>query len=263
MKKNGVFLLAMILISAPLASPATSVPTHKSLLFADDYQEVGPYPSPFITDLFRTPTIGPPESAAWYEGCPSATAKLVDRLDGKAVEVVVPQGCHLDYIGNLGQAVGNKVFLLTWDIEIKAVNDGDGMFFVRFPRTTSGMQVLFGFLDEGRVIRFNGNPSLETLVDVGTFQAGTRYRVYFIWNLVAKTYSVFFDGAWIVDGEPIPDHFKVDAIEKFGFDINQFIAEQAGLSPAQGNIYYVDNIKFGPLREKSASLPQLMLLLGD
>ena len=104
---------------------------------------------------------------------------------------------------------------------------------------------------------------METLVHVGTFQAGTRYRVYFIWNLVAKTYSVFFDGAWIVDGEPIPGHFKVDAIEKFGFDINQFIAEQAGLPPAQGNIYYVDNIKFGPLREKSASLPQLMLLLGD
>ena len=258
MKKNGLFLLAIILISAPQASLAASIPTHKSLLFVDDYQEVGPYPSPFITDLFRIPTIG--LSAAWYEGCEFATAMVVSRMDGMAVEVNVPEGCHLDYIGNLGQAFGNKVFLLTWDIEIKAVNGGGGMFFVRFPRNDDGMQVLFGFLDDGRVIRFDGNPSLATLVHVGTFQAGTRYRVYFIWNLVAKTYSVFFDGAWIVDGEPIPDHFKVDAIEKFGFDINQFIAEQAGLSPAQGNIYYVDNIKFGPLREKSASLPQLMLL---
>ena len=261
MKKSGLFLLTMILISAPLALLAASIPTHKSLLFVDDYQEGG-YTMPDITDVFRTPTIGPPKSAAWYEGCESATAMLVSRMDGMAVEVNVPKGCHLDYIGNLGQAVGNKVFLLAWDIEIKAVYDGGGMFFVRFPRTTSGMQVLFGFLDDGRVIRFNGNPSLETLVPVGTFEAGTRYRVYFIWNLVAKTYSVFFDGAWIVDGEPIPDHFKVDAIEKFGFDINQFIADQEGLTPAQGNIYYVDNIQFGPL-QKSASLPQLMLLLGD
>ncbi|MDD4997295.1 MAG: hypothetical protein PHI99_04040 [Syntrophales bacterium] len=262
MKKSGLFLLAVILISAPLALLAASIPTHKSLLFVDDYQETGPYPSPFITNIFRTPTIGPPESAAWYEGCESATAKLLDRLDGKAVEVNVPEGCHLDYIGNLGQAVGNKVFLLSWDIEIKAVNGGGGMFFVRFPKNDDGMQVLFGFLDDGSVIRFNGNPSLATLVHVGSFQAGTRYRVYFIWNLVAKTYSVFFDGAWIEDGEPIPEHFKVDAIEKFGFDINQFIAESEGLTPAQGNIYYVDNIQFGPL-QKSASLPQLMLLLGN
>lgn len=259
MKKGMAFLLALILITAPLPSPAASIPTYKSLLFVDDYE--GAYVSADITNIFRIPTIG--LSAAWYEGCEFATAMLVSRMDGMAVEVNVPEGCHLDYIGNLGQAVGNKVFLLTWDIEIKAVYDGGGMFFVRFPRNDNGMQVLFGFLDDGRVIRFNGNPSLDTLVHVGTFQPGTRYRVYFIWNLVAKTYSVFFDGAWIVDGEPIPDHFKVDAIEKFGFDINQFIAEQAGLPPAQGNIYYVDNIKFGPLREKSASLPQLMLLLGD
>ncbi|OPY09704.1 MAG: hypothetical protein A4E68_00326 [Syntrophaceae bacterium PtaB.Bin095] len=262
MKKSGLFLLAMILISAPLASLAASNPTHKSLLFVDDYQE-RLYDRPEITDLFRSPTIGPPESAAWYEGCESATAMLVSRMDGMAVEVNVPEGCHLDYIGNLGQAVGNKVFLLSWDIEIKAVNGGGGMFFVRFPRNDDGMQVLFGFLDDGRVIRFDGNPSLATLVHVGTFQQETRYRVFFLWNLVAKTYSVFFDGAWIIDGEPIPGHFKVDTIENFGFDINQSIAEQAGLPPALGNIYYVDNIKFGPFREKPCSLPQLMLLLGN
>ena len=261
MKKSGLFLLAMILISAPLASQAASIPAHKSLLFVDDYQEVGPYPSPFITDVTRIPTIG--LSAAWYEGCESATAMLVSRMDGMAVEVNVPEGCHLDYIGDLGQAVGNNVFLLTWDIEINAVNGGGGMFFVRFPRNDNGMQILFGFLDDGRVIRFDGNPSLATLVHVGTFLPGIRYRVSFIWNLVTKTYSVFFDGAWIVDGEAIPGHFKVDAIEKFGFDINQFIAESEGLPPAQGNIYYVDNIKFGPLREKSASLPHMMLLLGN
>lgn len=258
--KGILFLFSIVLLWAPLITQAASLPAHKSLLFADDYQE-RLYDRPEITDLFRTPTIG--LSAAWYEGCESATAMLVSRMDGMAVEVNVPQECHLDYIGNLGQSVGNKVFLITWDIEIQAVNGGGGMFFVRFPRNDDGMQILFGFLDDGRVIRFDGEPSLATLVQVGTFQAGTRYRVYFIWNLVAKTYSVFFNGVRIVDGEPIPGHFKVDAIEKFGFDINQFIAESEGLPPALGNIYYVDNIKFGPLREKSVSLPQLMLLLGD
>ena len=261
MKKGAAIFLAVILISAPLPAQAASIPAHRSLLFADDYQEPAPS-SPFITNLFRTPTTG--LSAAWYDGCESAAAMLVDRMDGMAAEVSVPQGCHLDYVGYLNQAVGNKVFLLTWDIEIQAVNGGGGMFFVRFSRNdTTGMQVLFGFLDDGRVIRFDGEPSLATLVQVGTFQAGTRYRVYFIWNLVAKTYSVFFDGTWIVDGEPIPGYFKVDAIERFGFDLNQVIAESEGLPAAKGNIYYVDNIKFGPLLEKSVSLPQLMLLLGN
>ncbi len=88
MKKSGMFLLAVIAISAPLYAKAASIPTHKSLLFVDDYQE-GAYPMPDITDKFRTPTIG--LSAAWYEGCEWATAKLANRLDGMAVEVNVPR----------------------------------------------------------------------------------------------------------------------------------------------------------------------------
>jgi hypothetical protein len=56
---------------------------------------------------------------------------------------------------------------------------------------------------------------------------------------------VLFGGKWIVDHVPIPAHLKTAEIAQFGFDINQTI----GLPdhPAEGNIYTVDNIRFGPL----------------
>lgn len=256
--RRMLFLFAIFLLLAPLPAQAAPLPAHRSLLFADDYEE--PHLTPDITDLFRTPSIG--LSAAWYEGNSALSkALVVSRLDGQAAEVRVPQGCSLDYIGYLAQPGSNRIFLLSWDMEVKAVNGGGGMFFVRFETYPASMQVLFGFLDDGRLVRFPGQPSFDTLVEVGTFQGGTRYRVYLIWDLVSKSYSVFFDGVWVVDHEPIPSHFDVYAIQKFGFDVNQWMGLPG--NPAQGNIYYVDNIKFGPLKEKPTGLPWMPLILGN
>ena len=213
-------------------------------LLVDDYEGLGQDAD--ITDVFRTPTVGPTNSTAWYEGHGGSQAKSALHLDGLCAKVYVPSNAALDYISHLGTPCGGAPFLLTWDMEADAVDGGGGMFFVRFSRADdNGMQVLFGFLDDGRIIRFFDEPSNETYVEVGTFQAGVRYRTYFIYDLAKAEFSVLFDGKWIVDHAAVPALFKMDGITQFGFDVNQTL----GLpdQPALGNAYWIDNVRFGPL----------------
>jgi len=227
-----------------------------ALIFLDDFE--GYDLNTIITGMVRTPTFGPPDSAGWVSpnGPGPVQARVVAGLDGKAASLDVPQGCSLDYFGRLGGTLGNNIFLITWDIEVAAVNGGGGMFLIRFPRSNDplDMQVLFGFLDDGRLIRFSGEPAVDTLVPAGTFQAGTRYSVWFIYDLVLSHYRVSLNGVRVVDREPIPSYLAVSGIDKFGFDLNQ----QKGLpgNPPQGNTYYVDNIRFATL--ESAYLPILL-----
>ena len=229
-----------------------------SLIFLDDFE--GDALNADITNVFRTPAVGPPLSAAWYQAVGPAKAQVVNRLDGKAAQVTVPQGCSLDYIERLGGIYGNSVFSISWDIELAAINGGWGMFFVRFPTSDppNSMQVLFGFLDDGRLVRFSGKPAVDTLVSVGKFQSGTRYSVWLIYDLVSFRYSVSLNGIRVVDQEPIPGYLAVDGIDKFGFDINQKIT-LPDIPPSQGNTYYVDNIRFATL--ESIYLP-IVLSVG-
>jgi hypothetical protein len=226
-----------------------------SLIFLDDFQADGLDAD--ITNVFRTPTVGPPLSAAWYQAVGPAKAQVVNRFDGKAAQVDVPQGCSLDYIERLGGTYGNRIFLISWDLEVAAINGGWGMFFVRFPTSDppNSMQVLFGFIDDGRLVRFSGKPALDTLVSVGKFQAGTRYSVWLIYDLVSFRYSVSLNDVRVVDQESIPDHFALTGIDKFGFDINQKIT-LPDIPPSQGNTYYVDNVRFATL--ESIYLPILL-----
>ena len=211
-------------------------------------QAAGPW-SAFSNAAAQLDTLaptGPAASVAWYEGHGARTAVVTNGLDGQAARLTVPAGAALDYVAYLGAVVGPAAYLLTWDMEIAETNGGGGMFFVRFSRADgNGMQVLFGFLDDGRIIRFFDEPSYETYVEVGTFAAGTRYRTHFIYDLAAATFSVLFDGKWIVDHAAVPALFKLDGIGQFGFDVNQTL----GLpdQPALGNAYWVDNVRFGPL----------------
>ncbi len=226
-----------------------------TLISLDDYEGNFVSLDLDITGVFRTPTVGPPFSAAWYQPTGSSKAYLVQALDGQAARVVVPQGGSLDYIENLGGPYGNKIFWITWDIVVTEINGGWGMFFIRFPTVNNSMQILFGFLDDGRLIRFSGPPAVDTLVPVGTFQAGTRYKVRFEYDLISHCFSASLNGVRVVNREPIPSHFNVGAIDKFGFDINQKIT-LPDLPPAQGNMYYVDNIRFEEL--ESSYLPLVL-----
>jgi hypothetical protein len=241
------FLFLWLLWSLP--------PARATLISLDDYEGNFVSLDLDITGVFRTPSVGPPFSAAWYQPTGSAKAYLVQALDGQGARVAVPQGGSLDYIENLGGPYGNKIFWITWDIVVTEINGGWGMFFIRFPTVNNSMQILFGFMDDGRVIRFSGPPAVDTLVPVGTFQAGTRYTVRFEYDLVSNCFSAFLNGVRVVNREPIPSHFNVDAIDKFGFDINQKIS-LPDLPPAQGNMYYVDNIRFEEL--ESSYLPLVL-----
>ena len=232
----AVPMLYRVLAAEPTINPVVT-------FIVDDYEEDAPGD---ILNVFRTPALGPAASVAWYEGHGARTAVVTNGLDGQAARLTVPAGAALDYVAYLGAVVGPAAYLLTWDMEIAETNGGGGMFFVRFSRADgNGMQVLFGFLDDGRIIRFFDEPSYETYVEVGTFAAGTRYRTHFIYDLAAATFSVLFDGKWIVDHAAVPALFKLDGIGQFGFDVNQTL----GLpdQPALGNAYWVDNVRFGPL----------------
>jgi hypothetical protein len=234
----GCFLFFWLLWSLP--------PARGSLIFLDDFE--GDALNADITNVFRTPAVGPPLSAAWYQAVGPAKAQVVNRLDGKAAQVTVPQGCSLDYIERLGGTYGNRIFSISWDIEVAVINEGWGMFFVRFPTSDppNSMQVLFGFIDDGRLVRFSGKPAVDTIVSVGKFQAETRYSVWLIYDLVSFRYSVSLNGVRVVDQEPIPGYLAVNGIDKFGFDINQKIT-LPDIPPSQGNTYYVDNIRFATL----------------
>ena len=235
---HGFLFLLVLLMFLPSA--------RGSIVFLDDFE--GDALNADITDVFRTPKVGPPLSAAWYQAVGPAKAQVVNRLDGKAAQVDVPQGCSLDYIERLGETYGNRIFSISWDIEVVAINGGWGMFFVRFPTSDppNSMQVLFGFIDDGRLVRFSGKPAVDTIVSVGNFQAGTRYSVWLIYDLVSFRYSVSLNGIRVVDQEPIPGHFALTGIDKFGFDLNQKIT-LPDIPPSQGNTYYVDNIRFATL----------------
>ena len=224
---------------------AARPPSHSpvGLVLQDDYE--GSSVGENITDVFRSPTIGAYNSTAWYEGHGASEATVISHLEGKCAQVHVPTNTALDYISHLGVSCSGLPFLLTWDIEIESRNGGGGMFFVRFPHAVDGMQILFGFLDDGRVIRFFDVPAANTFVTVGTWQAQTRYRVYLIYDLAAATYSVLFDGAWIVHHAAIPGYLATNSISEIGFDVNQTMGLPG--QPAQGNTYYVDNVRFGPL----------------
>jgi len=237
------FLFLWLLWSLP--------PARGSLIFLDDFEGDGL--NTIITGMVRTPTFGPLNSAGWVSPNGPVQARVVAGLDGKTAFVDVPQGCSLDYFGRLGVTLGNNVFLITWDIEVAAVNGGWRMFLIRFPRSNNplDMQVLFGFLDDGRLIRFSGEPLADNLVSAGNFQPGTRYTVWFMYDLVSSHYSVSLNGVRVVDREPIPGYLAVNGIDKFGSDLNQRM--NLPDHPPQGNTYYVDNIRFATL--ESVYLP--------
>ena len=215
-----------------------------AVIFLDDFE--GDSLNAVITSAIRTPTVGPANSAGWVNPHNSPLVRVVAGPAGREAFVDVPQGTSLDYLGRLGGNFGNNLFFINWDIMVDRVNGGWGLFLIRFPRSDDparlDMQVLFGFMDDGRLIGFSAEPLIDNMVTYGTFQPGTRYAVSFVYDLVSRFYSVSLNGARVVDRQPIPGYLAVDFIDKFGFDINQRLPIPD--HPPQGNTYYVDNIRF-------------------
>jgi hypothetical protein len=239
--KNPRMLFGLSILAGIIS---LALPARAALIFLDDFE--GDRLNAFITNVVRTPTVGPSDSAGWVNPHNSPLVRVVAGPAGLEAFVDVPQGTSLDYLGRLGGNFGNNLLFISWDMMVDRVNGGWGLFLIRFPRsddpTRQDMQVLFGFLDDGRLIGFSAEPLIDNMVTLGTFQPGTRYAVSFIYDLVSYRYSVSLNGTRVVDRQPIPGYLAVDFIDKFGFDINQRMPIPD--HPPQGNTYYVDNIRF-------------------
>jgi hypothetical protein len=250
MKRLGPFILLAALFFAP--------PAQAGLIFLDDYENLTLYD--VITDVFRDPTVGPANSAIWIEPHGSPLAQVNAVLDGKGVEVTVPQNSTLDYLATLGATYSYGRFVVQWDMIVSQVNGGSGMFFVRFPKPPdlSDMQILFGFLDDGRLVAFYEDPHNypASYTVVGHFTAGTRYNIRLPFDLTAGRYSIILNGQTLLFDQPIPSYLSVHSINKFGFDLNQTMPLPPNLEP-KGNSYLVDNVRFSRL-DQNLYLPLLM-----
>jgi hypothetical protein len=105
------------------------------------------------------------------------------------------------------------------------------------------MQVLMGFLDDGRLIVFSGQPSPETVVEIRTYLAGVTYHSRLALDLMSDTYSVWLDGAPLLLGQPIPPHINSASIHQFGFDSNEHLESSAG------NVFLLDNVTSPSMRK--------------
>jgi hypothetical protein len=245
------FLLVALVSFVPLA--------HGDQILLDNYE--GLDQGTDLTNIIRTPIVGPNDSAGWVSATGSAQANVVIALDGMAANVVVPKEGTFDYLANLKAEYGNESFIVGWDIVINELKSDPGLFAVRFPTPSNSMQILFGFMNDGRLISFNDTPSASSLVGVGTFTANTRYTVSMIYNLKDDIYSVSLNDVSLIVNKPIPTYLDSNSIDRFGFDINQSNVILPDMPLPQGNTYLVDNISFS--RSEAVPEPGTLLLLGS
>ena len=251
MKDVCSFVLIFALLFVPVA--------YAEQIFVDDYE--GMIAGADLTNVLRTPTLGPANSAGWISASGSATAQVVAALDGMAANVNVPKESAIDYLAYLQAEYGNGRFLVEWALMVDKVNNDRGLFAVRFPTPGNSMQILFGFLNDGRLIRFNDTPSAASLIKVGQFIADTRYNVQLIYDLATDRYSVALNGVDVIVDVPIPTYLDAVSIDRFGFDINQTSNIPLPDMPVpEGNNYIVDNVHFS--RIEAVPEPATLLLLG-
>jgi hypothetical protein len=251
MKKTCLFIFVLAIGLVPSAQ--------SEIIFLDNYE--GMSVNDPLAGLLRTPTIGPSGTAGWISAVGEAGAQVVAGLDGKAAGVNVPMGGAIDYLADLKQEYGGERFLLEWDIVVNRVGSDPGLFAVRFPTPANSMQILFGFMNDGRLIRFNADPSPNSLVQVGAFTETTRYAVGLTYDLVSDRYSVALNGLSVITDQPIPAYLDAVSIDRFGFDINQTDIINLNNQIPQGNSYLVDNVRFSrttPVPEPGA----LLLIAG-
>lgn len=168
----------------------------------------------------------------------AATVRAIGFNGSVASEWDLPPGSGEDYLGRFLTTYTEQTTIYDFDLTGEATNAGFGGFFIRFPTPTLDMQVLMGFLDDGRVVVFNDHPSPLTVDVVGAWVAGTTYRTRLILDQPANTYSVLLNGVPLplVTGRDIPVHINRTTIHQFGFDSNE------AMPTAQGNRYVLDNV---------------------
>jgi hypothetical protein len=221
-----------ILLWSVVASPAEAAP-----LYLDNFEQftVGTD----LTEITYTPAIGGTNAANLHPhfGAPSSPhVTAVSAFGSIAAEFNLPIGSGEDYLGRFLTTFTDVPLVFDWDITALESNEGLGGFFIRFPTPDLDMQVLMGFLDDGRVIAFSGQPSAETVLEIGTYLAGVTYHARLALDLMSDTYSVWLDGSPLLLGQPIPAHITSASIHQFGFDSNEHLESSAG------NVFVLDNV---------------------
>ena len=232
-KETDVKLLAIAaLISASTASSALAAP-----VYLDDFEQFAPATD--ITNVVYTPAVGGVNAANLHPHVDTPTSPQVTAVNAFgsiAAEFNLPVGSGEDYLGQFFTAFTDVPLVFDWDLTALETNDGLGGFFIRFPTPDLDMQVLMGFLDDGRVIVFSGQPAPDTVVPIGTYSAGVTYHARLALNLLTDTYSVWLDGSPLLLGQPIPAHINSASIHQFGFDSNEH------LESSEGNVFVLDNV---------------------
>jgi hypothetical protein len=212
-------------------------------------------PGTDLTNLTYTPDIGGVD-ATTFGAFGAAGATVTAALFGGSVaaRVDLPAGTGDDYLGRFFTTFTDRVLDVQWELTTTAVASGIGGFFIRFPTAAGipdGMQLLAGFLNDGRIIAFNNLPVLMDADQIGTYDVGTTYAVRVLYDLPADRYSFFLNGVLLAD-RPIPIHLHADEVYQFGFDVSQVLA------PAGASQHFFDDVRVDVVPE-----PATMMLVAS
>lgn len=239
-----------------VALAAGGVARADMLVYSDTFENF-----PLGTDVTATnwtPAVGPVDSAFFTNYLSGVSTKTVVNYGGShAVNMNLSVGAGIEYHGNLPTTYSNGVLKFEWDLTALSLHSGLGGLWIRFPSPTFGMQILVGYLDDGTIDTFSGNPSLATLVPIGTYQSNQTYHTSLFYDLSASSYSVYVGATPLLLNQPLPAYLNQTNLNGFGFDGNESFAN----SP--GNTWILDNIAVSVVPEPmSLGLLGAGLLLG-
>lgn len=251
---TGLLLPLMALVLALAAGARTRADT---IVFADGFENF-----PVGTDVTVTnwtPAVGPVNGADFsiFPAGSISTKTVVNYGGSRAVNANLPIGSGLEYLGLLPAMYDHTILKFDWDLTVPSLNSGLGGIWIRFPAPVTGMQILVGYLDDGTIGTFSGDPSLATLVPIGTFQSNQTHHTSLYYDLSASRYSVFVDAAPLLVDVALPAYLNQTNMDRFGFDANELFPT------SQGNTWILDNIAVSVVPEPAAlGLVGLGLLVG-
>ncbi len=218
-----------------------AAPTSAGPIYVDDFENFSVGTN--LTNAVYRPAVGGDNAARFEPHLDNTAASAVTAIThggSIAAKFSLPQGSGQDYLGQFFTTYVEMPLTFEWDFTAENLNGGIGGFFIRFPTPDGDMQVLMGFVDDGRVVVFRGIPSLLTAFTIGAYNADQTYRARLLLDLPTNRYGVWLDGTPLLVDEPIPVQTNSAAIHQFGFDSNEKLIFPPG---SFGNEFVIDNIR--------------------
>ena len=220
---------------------SSTPPAESAPIYVDDFEQFSAGTD--LTSAVYTPAVGGVDAARFKPHLDNTVPSAVTAIShngSMGAEFSLPEGSGQDYLGQFFTTYVETPLNFEWDFTARELNGGIGGFFIRFPTPTLDMQVLMGFLDDGRVIVFRGIPSPATIFTIGSYNADQTYRTRLLLDLPADRYGVWLDGVALLLDEPIPAQTNSVGIHQFGFDSNEKLIFPPG---SFGNEFIIDNVE--------------------